>query len=151
MLNHGKPINLKSINGFNSLTVLLKQNSHKKQQNSDSDLWINPESTLILFEVGEVFQLQHLTATDIDDYVTTAYIPQCITEQSNEFTLQNACQKAVRKHLLDNDFHAHLFNRKDKLGLPDIFCLIVILKLKKPINLQNKPEPAHALTLICHH
>ena len=75
----------------------------------------NPEPAL-LFVAGKVLQLQHLTATDIDDYVTTAYIPMCITEKSNEFTLQNACQKAIRKHLLDNDFRAHLFNRKDKLG-----------------------------------
>ena len=68
--------------------MLLKQNSHKTQQNLDSDLWINPEPALILFAVGEVLQLQHLTATDINDYVTTAYIPQCIAEQSNKFTLK---------------------------------------------------------------
>ena len=93
--------------------MLLKQNSHKKQQISDCDLQINPEPALILFAAGQVLQLKHLTATDIDDYVTTAYIPQCITEQSNKFTLENMCWKATRKHLLDNDFHAHLFNRKD--------------------------------------
>ena len=104
--------------GFNSVTVLLKQNSHKKLQNSNLDLQINPEPALILFAVGEVLQLQHLTATYIDDYVTTAHIPECITEESNEFTLQNACKKATRKGLLDIDFHAHLFNRIDKLSLP---------------------------------
>ena len=33
LLNHGKPINLKEINGFNSLTVPFKQNSHKNSRN----------------------------------------------------------------------------------------------------------------------
>ena len=73
--------------------VLLKENSHQKLQNPDSDL--NPEPALILFMMGEVFQLQHLTVTFIDDYVTTAYIPECITQVSNQFTLQNASRKAL--------------------------------------------------------
>ena len=119
LLSLGKPINLKEINGFNSLTVLLKENSHQsKLHNLDSDLKINLEPALILFVVGEVLQLQHLTVTYVDDYVTTAYIPECITQESNQFTLQNACRKAIRKRLLDIDFHVHLFNRIDKLGLP---------------------------------
>ena len=116
LLSLGKPINLKEINGFNSLMVLLKENtcSHQsKLQNPDSDLKINPEPALILFAAGEVLQLQHLTVT-----VTTTYIPECITQESNQFTLQNACRKAIRKRLLGIDFHAHLFNRIDKLGLP---------------------------------
>ena len=118
LLSLGKPINLKEINGFNFLMVLLKQNSHQKLQNLDSDLQIDPEPALILFAVGEVLQLQHLTVTYIDDYVTTAYIPECITQESNQFTLQNECRKAIRKHLLDTDFNTHLFNRINKLGLP---------------------------------
>ena len=79
--------------------VLLKENSHQPK--------------LILFVVGEVLQLQHLTVT-----FTTAYKPECITQESNQFTLQNVCRKAIRKCLLGIDFHAHLFNRIDKLGLP---------------------------------
>ena len=118
LLSLRKPINVMEINGFNSFMVLLKQNSHRKLQNLDLNLQINPESALVLFAAGEVLQIQHLTATYIDDYVTTAYIPDCITEGSNKFSLQNVCRKAIRKCLLDIDFHAHLFNGIDKLGLP---------------------------------
>ena len=92
----------------------------------------------------ESLQLEHLTATYMDDYVTTAYVPECITEGSNEFTLQNMCRKGIRKCVLDIDLACQLLS-------DHIFCSIFILKLKKPVNLQTKLEPAHALTLNSHH
>ena len=101
LLSQGRLININIFNGCSTLLWLI--------QVKNSELQINPESTLILFVVGESLQKQHLTAISI---------PQCITQRCNEFTLQNTCRKAIRKCLLDIDFHAHLFKRIDKLGLP---------------------------------
>ena len=81
----------------------------KKRNVGVSELQINPEPALILFVAGESLQLEHLTAVSI---------PECISEGSIEFTLQNAYRKAIRKCLLDIDFLAHLFNRIDRLCLP---------------------------------
>ena len=92
---------MNSFNGCNTLSWLI--------QVANSELQINPEPALILFAVGESLQKQHLAVF---------LIPQCITQRSNEFILQNMCKKATRKHFLDIDFHAHLFNRIDKQGLP---------------------------------
>ena len=101
LLSQGTLVNINSFNGCNTLSWLI--------QVKNSELQINPEPALILFAVGESLQKQHLTAFPI---------PQCITQRSNEFTLQNMCKKAIRKHLLGIDFHVHLFNRIDQLGLP---------------------------------
>ena len=101
LLSQGRLININSFSGCNTLSRLI--------QVKNSELQINPEPALILFVAGESPQKQHLSVVSV---------PQCITQRSNEFTLQNACQKATRKCLLDIDFHAHLVNRIDELGLP---------------------------------
>ena len=101
LLSQERLINMNSFNGCNTLSWLI--------QVKNSELQIHSEPALILFVAGESPQKQHLTAFSI---------PQCITQRSNKFTLQNTCRKAIRKYLLDTDFHAHLFNRIDKLGLP---------------------------------
>ena len=95
LLKLGKPINLKDTSGFNSLTLLLEQNSHQKLQNPVSDLQINPQPALILFVVGEVVQLEHLKVNYTDNNVTTAYIQEYIIEGLEEFTLQNECRKST--------------------------------------------------------
>ena len=55
-------------------------------------------------------------------------------QSSNEFFLQSACRKAIRKRLLDIDFHAQLYNRIDELGMPSCIRSYLLFNIHPEIE-----------------
>ena len=75
---------------------------------------------MLLFAAGESLDgitVRYVRFSSDGDANVQVDVPDYLQELKQNLELKNLSRKAIRKHLIDLDPHAHLFNRIPKLGL----------------------------------
>ena len=103
LLRAGAHVNIYNNNGYSALMSFLIKPGY-----------LDEDAVLMLFAAGET---DYKPASHHQNDVK---IPTCLVQLSSVLNLMNLCRQEIRKYLLNNNSHSHLFVRIPLLDLPSL-------------------------------
>ena len=74
----------------------------------------------LLFAAGETLDGPTINVEQRDYGALRITVPSCLRQKHPELCLKDLCRQAIRKQLINNDPHSHLFKKMPLLRLPTI-------------------------------
>ena len=140
VLRLGAPVNYRDNFGRNALESAVNRLEYS---------WFR-QDLILVFAPGETLDNTNVPPVPVwlNEVKKRVGVFEYLLELQQSLDLKNLCRQAIRKHLIDLDPRAHLFNRIPKLGLPSLLNEYSIGGSRGAPPVRALPPPTGSISFI---